>query len=331
MHLVSLLARASTLASHLRTNPEVARSLTSCSMILLHMLSKTAQLHRPLHYLDFGGIGLPLLCVHGLGGCALNWMAVGDHLAHRWHVLAIDLPGAGLTPLDGGTADIDECQVAVNLFIRDVVGSPCVLLGSSMGALVTVLQAARHPQTVRGLVLVDPALPLCGVRRFTMRVAVTFAALLVPGLVEWTVTRRYRRHGIDVVVSDVLSLVYVDPSRLDRQTIDAHVDLARSQLDSGGWGRPLTQGARSYLAKWLMRPRRQQLWSGLRVPILVVHGEKDRVVPLWFAEQLATRYGWQLEVVADVGHAPMLEAPDAFLGVTEPWLDEISRCPGPLP
>lgn len=41
----------------------------------------------PVHFLDFGGEGDPLLLVHGLGGSALNWMAVGPRLAERHRTL----------------------------------------------------------------------------------------------------------------------------------------------------------------------------------------------------------------------------------------------------
>jgi pimeloyl-ACP methyl ester carboxylesterase len=51
---------------------------------------KVADLDGPVHYIDFGGEGKPLLMVHGLGGNALNWMAVGPELAKRYHAFALD-------------------------------------------------------------------------------------------------------------------------------------------------------------------------------------------------------------------------------------------------
>lgn len=63
------------------------------------MRHKTANLDGPIHYLDFGGTGKPLLMVHGLGGSALNWMAVGPEIAEDYHAMAIDLAGFGQTPL----------------------------------------------------------------------------------------------------------------------------------------------------------------------------------------------------------------------------------------
>lgn len=50
-----------------------------------------------LHYLDFGGpLGSPsIVAVHGLGGSALNFGALGPMLSHHHRILALDLPGHG--------------------------------------------------------------------------------------------------------------------------------------------------------------------------------------------------------------------------------------------
>ena len=60
------------------------------------MRHRIADLDGPVHYIDYGGDGNPpMLMVHGLGGSALNWMAVGPELARRYHAIAIDLAGFG--------------------------------------------------------------------------------------------------------------------------------------------------------------------------------------------------------------------------------------------
>jgi pimeloyl-ACP methyl ester carboxylesterase len=54
--------------------------------------------------------------------------------------------------------------------------------------------------------------------------------------------------------------------------------------------------------------------------VLVVHGELDRLVPASSSLALARRLGWRVEVLPGVGHLPMMEAPEEFLGVTLRWL-----------
>src|SRR5262249_58391081 len=148
---------------------------------MLSVVSRHADLDGPVHYLDFGGDGPPLVCVHGLGGSALNWTAVGAGLAAHHHVLALDLRGFGQTPLGSATRLRDNVRL-LDLFLRQVVGRPATLVGNSMGGLLSVWQAAEHPDTVCNLVLVDPALPWG--RRGPLRAATypLFPALLAPGL-----------------------------------------------------------------------------------------------------------------------------------------------------
>src|SRR5437588_10401134 len=65
--------------------------------------SRWADLDGPVHYLDFGGpAGAPVLvCVHGLGGSAVNWLRLAPLLAGRFRVVAPDLAGHGLTQSAG--------------------------------------------------------------------------------------------------------------------------------------------------------------------------------------------------------------------------------------
>lgn len=113
----------------------------------------------PVHYLDFGGSGPPVLMIHGLAGAALNWMAVGPSLAETNRALAIDLAGFGQTPLFGRSATVPANTELVHEFIARVVGEPVVLMGSSMGGHIAVLEAAAAPEAVTALVLVDPPCP----------------------------------------------------------------------------------------------------------------------------------------------------------------------------
>src|SRR5262245_36769441 len=63
--------------------------------------SRVADVGGPVHFIDFGGSGPPMVLVHGLGGSAVNWLAVGPALAQRARVVALDLPGFGRTPPAG--------------------------------------------------------------------------------------------------------------------------------------------------------------------------------------------------------------------------------------
>lgn len=283
------------------------------------MVSRTVDLDGPVHYYDFGGTGTPLVCVHGLGGAALNWMAVGQGLARGHHVLAPDLRGFGYTPLNGKSSAIVANQRLLDRFLREVAGSPATVIGNSMGGLLSVLQAAHHPETVQALVLVDPALPWRGRPRLDIPVWAFFGALLVPGLAEWRLRRRLRRWGSDRLAADTLTLVAADPWSVPRAVREAHLELARERARSMDGERALVQAARS-LAQLLLGRNFEAMYRAVRAPVLILHGERDRLVPFEFSVAMARRYGWQLEVLAGVGHIPMLETPDRFVRLTLDWL-----------
>ena len=61
--------------------------------------------------------------------------------------------------------------------------------------------------------------------------------------------------------------------------------------------------------------------DSITAPTLLIHGEKDRLIPLSAAEAVATkRPDWTFEVFEDIGHIPQLEAPDRFVNTLNSWL-----------
>ena len=109
------------------------------------MRHKTVDLDGPVHYIDFGGKGTPLLMVHGLGGSALNWAAVGPELSKQYHAVAIDLAGFGQTPLFRRSATLGANANLVHTFAEQVLGEPVILMGNSMGGHIGILEAGWSP------------------------------------------------------------------------------------------------------------------------------------------------------------------------------------------
>ncbi|HCF62219.1 MAG TPA: alpha/beta hydrolase, partial [Myxococcales bacterium] len=73
-------------------------------------------------------------------------------------VVALDLPGAGLSPVPkSGPLGIDESFSVFERFVREEVRRPAVVVGNSLGGAMAVRFAVRHPESVAALVLVAPA------------------------------------------------------------------------------------------------------------------------------------------------------------------------------
>jgi len=281
---------------------------------------KVADVDGPVHYVDFGGTGRPLLMVHGLGGNALNWMAVGPDIARTHRALALDLAGFGQTPLYGRAATVGANVDLVHEFIQKVVGAPVLLMGNSMGGHIAVIEAAAHPESVRSMVLVDPAIPGPHVTRPEPLMLGAMAALSVPGLAQTLLDRGVRTLGAEDLVKRTLELVCADPSRVDPKVVAAHVQLTRERERLGRQNaRAFVQATRS-IGLRMADPRFWTRVAAVRVPTLVIHGSRDRLIPLPAVEDLARRRpDWELRVLDGVGHVPMMETPDRFMGVLDAW------------
>jgi pimeloyl-ACP methyl ester carboxylesterase len=282
---------------------------------------RTADLDGPVQFLDFGGDGKPLLMVHGLGGSAVNWMGVGAGFAKHHRAMALDLAGFGRTPLFHRSAALGANADLVHRFVEEVIGEPVILMGNSMGGHISILVAADHPDWVSRLVLVDPAVPGVHVRRPDPSTLGVVAALSLPGLAEIVIDRRARILGPEGLVKRTIALVTADPSRVDGDLLEAHMQLTRERSNLGRQNsRAFTQAVRS-LGLRMADPRFWARMKKVKAPTLVVHGELDRLIPLAAARELIRRRpDWTLEILEGVGHVPMMETPDRFLEIVNQWL-----------
>lgn len=295
------------------------------------MRHKTADLDGPVHYLDFGGTGRPLLMVHGLGGSALNWMAVGPEIAKSYHAFALDLAGFGQTPLFRRSAAVGANAELVHSFIEKVIGEPVVIMGHSMGGHISILEAADHKSSVNAMILIGPAvIPAVHVRRPEPALLGTIAALSIPGLAEILLDRRVRELGPEGLVMRTLALVCADPSRVPPEVIEANIQLTRERDKLGRQNaRAFLQASRS-LGLRMADPRFWSRVANVQAPTLVIHGSLDRLIPLAAAKELVRRRpDWTLEVLEGVGHVPMMETPESFMSALSAWSPyRIAREPG---
>jgi len=293
------------------------------------MQHREIDLDGPVHYLDFGGDGPATVLVHGLGGSALNWLAVAPALAEHARVLAIDLAGFGRTPPAGRGTDVRANRALLDRFIADVAGGHAVIAGNSMGGMICLMEAAMRHERVDGLILVDPASPRAGGGRPDALVVGAFAAYAVPGVGERFVAERARRLGPEGLVRETLLLCNVDPSRIAPAVVAAHVELARERMDTMPWStKAFLQAARSLIGVIAQRRRYLDMVRSVRAPTLLIQGARDRLVALASSRMIAAeRPDWRFEVFDDVGHTPMLEAPGRFLDTVVRWMDEVGLLP----
>lgn len=242
------------------------------------------------------GVGPDLLLLHGLGGSVFSWRHNLEPLAAHFRVTALDLKGHGDDP-----AGLHE-DFSLPALVQDVVAfldaagiTQTALAGNSLGGSLAVLLAHAHPHRVSSLVLLAPAL-------FLPRLPWITLPLKLPGL-GWLLGALLAGPWI---ISPALRLNYADPRLLTPDVVS-------------GYSRPLRRLARrltlTKLCRQLRLPpvsRLTAVLGDLKLPVLVIWGLEDRILPVAHASRLLRCLPQaRLHLLPGVGHNPQEEAPDA--------------------
>ncbi|HEY8217264.1 MAG TPA: alpha/beta hydrolase [Acidimicrobiia bacterium] len=267
--------------------------------------------------------GRRVLLVHGLGANTISWTPVARLLSDGLdaRVTAIDLVGFGRTRALDRAATITNNRALVEALLDDT-GS-AVVIGNSMGAVIGAGVAARRPELVDALVLVDPALPWGRLGPAGWLRLARLAPLMMPSLGRRAVATRARLIGPERLVDMTLEMCVTDRSRVDPIVRRRLVHLAAER-----YAYPEAAGAYADAARSLLRELaggdadRDLGRASELVPTLLVHGEHDRLVCADLAHEAAHRHpGLDLKVLPGVGHAPQLEVPGRLVEVVTAWLD----------
>ncbi len=284
----------------------------------------------PVHWVDFGGPAqeqpgspapTPVVFVHGLGGSHLNWVGLGPRLSRQRPAYALDLAGFGLTPGDKHASEVGANAELVARFIREVVGLRCILVGNSMGGLISLLVAGRHPDLVERLVLIDPAIPS---RRRAMdrQVAATFLAYQIPRVGEMVTRRVSTRSSDEQRVRATTALCFADPSRANPAVVAATIEMtAHRRRYAPDADESYLAAARSIVRTLGRRGGLRTAMNAVTAPVLLLHGDRDRLVPVESARIAAREHpAWTTQILPGLGHTPMLEDPELVGRLVEDWL-----------
>jgi pimeloyl-ACP methyl ester carboxylesterase len=261
----------------------------------------------------------PVLLLHGLGGCTVNWELVGQGLADEVgaRVTALDLPGFGRTRSEIHNPTFPQYLDLITTF-QDARG-PATVMGNSMGGSLTVALAASRPDLVTRAVLVNPALPRPKGNLEQLTRTAKFAALMVPRAATPIVRARARRLGHEGLVDATLAMAMSHPEQLDPAVRSKMVSLAAERHGFPETATSYTLAGGS-LFRYLAGPMTRDL-ATMQCPTLIVHGRRARLVPRAWARALAAkRKDWTYVELDGCGHVPQMEQPDRFVGVVDSWI-----------
>jgi pyruvate dehydrogenase E2 component (dihydrolipoamide acetyltransferase) len=247
-----------------------------------------------LRYLREGEEGDAVVLLHGFGCDLNNFLFAIPALAETHTVYALELPGHGGSSKDVGPGDLDFLVDAVVQFLDSQRLDRAHLVGHSLGGLVAASVALRDPSRALSLTLVDSA-----------------------GLGE-EINGEYLRGFIDAgsrrELKPALELLFADSGQVTRQLVD---DVLRYKRIDG------VDGALRSIADHVFGDGRQQVLvgdrlGGIGVPLLVVWGQEDRIIPAEHARHVPD--GAEVHVLEGSGHSPHMEAAGSVNRLMERFL-----------
>ena len=267
------------------------------------------------------GRGPTLVLLHGAMASLHTWQGWVMHLSPHYRIVRIDLPGFGLS--DHRASDDYTPEHAIELVeqVRKLLSlERFFLAGSSLGGFLCWYYAAKHPERVEKLILIDPV----GYPQKLPSIISLLALPLVGELARWVSPRFVVEHNV--------RMAYGDPSLVSAEVVDRYHGLLLRGKNRAAMVKTCRQlrahGSDQALSRDIQR---------VTAPTLLMWGERDRWVPLSLIE------AWRrdlpratVKVYPGAGHIPMEEIPERTAWDAHDFLSSGSRfardqAPAPAP
>ncbi len=254
------------------------------------------------------GSGPALLLIHGSGVSARSWTEQLRGLGRALRVLAVDLPGHGESD-PGPQATVEAYADAAHGMLEALGTGPVFVAGHSLGGAVALALAARHPEAVRGLVLLSAGAKLPEAEGSMGRVLYWFLPGPLRKLVFFSMAKKVL--FAPGAPSGAVRLGMEELRTCRPDTILKDVAAARAM--------DLEEAAR-----------------GLRVPALILCGSRDSLTPPALSQRLHEFIpGSRLEMLEGAGHMLPLEAAGWVTGMILDLVDSVApgavARPSPIP
>lgn len=266
------------------------------------------------------------LLIHGWSS---SWYALSPLLPllrYRFSCIAIDLPGYGNSPAPKHRISIPYYADLIAELIREVSDKPVVLVGHSMGGMISLTVALRHPVLVERMVLLCPT--ISGHLSTSINMFVSPITYLERFPVTNIITSHLERHFLNI--TDQL----MRPVSFAERTGITELDYKRIRADARRPGQGRVR-AECYTA--MRQGDLRGKLSDIETPALVLWGAEDNTVPLRDAGVIADEYqhAADLRIIPKAGHWPQFEMPDvtkrfiaSYLGVPA-ITDRLDAIPSP--
>lgn len=245
------------------------------------------------------GQGNTVVLLHGYCGSSAYWEIIAPLLAQSYRVIVPDLRGHGGTDAPAGAYSIDQMADDAAELLEGLGVKQYTLLGHSMGGYVALSIAERFPQRLNGFGLIhSTAFPDSEEAKEKRLQAVS----------------KINAAGITAFVDGLVPGLFAEKNRTTaQQYVNRAIEI--------GYGTP-PHGASSAALAMRERVDRRSVLSDTQLPVLLIAGEHDAVIP---QERTFTAEGENIRqvVIKEAGHMSMYEAPEELVKAVSDFLATI--------
>ncbi len=260
----------------------------------------------------------PVMFLHGFGGSIGHWRHNWSPIAAHHTVYALDLVGFGASRKPQTKYKINLWVEQLHDFWKTFIRVPIVIVGNSIGSLVALVAAATYPEMVKSLVMVslfDPSVEQDKIPGWLLPTVNNFKLLLVR---PWILKRIFYVVRQPQWVKRWAQFAYANDRAIDQELLDIFMTPAQEPEAADAFVAILRGMISSYFA-----PNVRRFFPRMKLPMLLIWGHLDRIIPRSNIESLA-RLNPRLQFVElpAAGHCAHDELPAEVNQLLINWLNQ---------
>ncbi|MEA5570961.1 alpha/beta fold hydrolase [Calothrix sp. UHCC 0171] len=268
----------------------------------------------------------PIILLHGFGASIGHWRQNLEVFSQQHTVYALDMLGWGASEKAPVNYSVHLWAEQVYDFWKVFIRKPVVIIGNSLGSLVSITAASAYPDMVQGLVMMslpDPSLEQEAIPPFLRPTVLTIKNFVASPLFLKPLFYFLRQPG---VLRRWAAIAYANPEAIT----DELIDIFASPAQDKGSVRAFTALFKASIGA-NFSPSVKAILPNLNVPMLLIWGNKDRFVPPSLAPIFA-QYNTKLEILNldNVGHCPHDESPEEINPIILDWISKSCKSPVPV-
>lgn len=248
------------------------------------------------------GQGTPVVLLHGFPLTGAIWHEQQHRLSDRYRVITPDLRGHGRSPAPSGVYDMDLLARDVLALLDDLEIKQAIIFGHSMGGYVTLAAWKLAPERFLALGLIDSQ---AGADTEEGRQG------------RYKMAEKVAAEGSKVVAEAMIPKLFAPALPAEAPIIEQVRQMILNTPPAGIIGTLKGMAARSDAGALLPK---------LSIPVLLLTGDKDQIIPPEKAKTMASAISTAtLTIVANAGHLPMLEQPEATTTAMRSFLSAVGK------